>query len=261
MLPLDGGGIHVCQDGPRDAPALLLIHGSAASTRSWDAIVPALAASHRVIRIDLLGHGRSAKPVDGDYGISEQARRAARVLDLLGAERAVVAGHSSGGLTAVALAEQHPELVTALALINTGPHLDAFTAKQAGTIGPAQWPPTDEQIRRFASGAFREGYAIPQELVDELRGMAFHAFTSAMQASLGYLGQQPVPDRLANLGKPLQVIYGQLDGRWRPSSFADYGAVPGARLDPLPGVGHTPILEAPAPTAALLLSFTATHRA
>lgn len=61
-LSPDDGGIHVCQDGPRDAPALLLIHGSASSTRSWDPLVPLLTGSHRVIRIDLLGHGRSAKP-------------------------------------------------------------------------------------------------------------------------------------------------------------------------------------------------------
>ncbi|GAA3425818.1 alpha/beta fold hydrolase [Streptosporangium sandarakinum] len=44
------------QDGPRDAPALLLIHGSASSTRSWDPMVPLLTGSYRVIRIDLLGH-------------------------------------------------------------------------------------------------------------------------------------------------------------------------------------------------------------
>ena len=75
-LSLDDGDIHVGQDGPRDAPALLLIHGSASSTRSWDPLVPMLTRSHRVIRIDLLGHGRSAKPADRSYAIPDQARRA-----------------------------------------------------------------------------------------------------------------------------------------------------------------------------------------
>lgn len=62
-LPLDGGSIYVRQNGPRDAPALLLIHGSGSSTRTWDPMVPLLTTSHRVIRIDLLGHaGRTNRP-------------------------------------------------------------------------------------------------------------------------------------------------------------------------------------------------------
>lgn len=261
FLPLEGGDIRVLRDGPRDAPVLLLVHGSAATAGSWDAVVPLLAASHHVVRLDLLGHGRSAQPVDGDYAIPAQARRAGQVLDRLGAERALVVGHSSGGYTAVALAEQRPALVTALALVDTGPRLEAFTARDTGTIGPAQWPPTDEQIRGFAASAFHEGFVVPQELIDELREMSYHAFVATMQASLAYLGERPVPERLASLGKPLQVVYGEQDGRWRPSSFAGYADVPGARVDPLPGIGHTPILEDPARTAELLLSFASAHAA
>ncbi|CUM43827.1 alpha/beta hydrolase fold [Streptomyces venezuelae] len=121
LLHLDEGDIYVCQDGPRGAPVLLLIHGSATSSRSWDALVPLLTTSHHVIRIDLPGHGRSAEPADGDYSPPEQGRRISTALDRLGVERAIVVGHSSGGYPATALAEQRPDLVTALALINTGP--------------------------------------------------------------------------------------------------------------------------------------------
>ena len=76
-LSLDDGEIYIRQDGPRDAPALLLIHGNASSARWWDELVPMLAGSHRVIRIDLLGHGRSAKPEDRSYALPDQARRVA----------------------------------------------------------------------------------------------------------------------------------------------------------------------------------------
>ncbi|GAA4905576.1 pimeloyl-ACP methyl ester carboxylesterase [Nonomuraea thailandensis] len=124
-LSLDDGDLHVCLDGPRDAPALLLVHGSASSVRSWDPMVPLLTGSHRVLRIDLLGHGRSAKPDDRSYATPDQARRAGEALDRLGVRQAVVAGHSSGGVVATALAELRPGLVTALALVNTGPSLDA----------------------------------------------------------------------------------------------------------------------------------------
>ncbi|MFE7546424.1 alpha/beta fold hydrolase [Streptomyces gardneri] len=260
LLHLDQGDIFVCQDGPRGAPALLLIHGSATSSRSWDALVPLLTTSHRVIRIDLPGHGRSAEPADGDYSPLEQGRRIGTALDRLGVERAIVIGHSSGGYPATALAERRPDLVTALTLINTGPSMDAFIPSGSTAIDPTQWPPTDEQIRQFASTAFRTGYHVPQELVDELRGMTYHALTTAMQASIAYLNQRALPDRLVPLGKPLQVIFGDQDRRWRPSSAADYRVVPGARVELLPGAGHTPILEEPARTAALLLAFTEIHQ-
>ncbi|MEV6172543.1 alpha/beta fold hydrolase [Streptomyces sp. NPDC051954] len=261
LLCLDHGDLHVRQDGPHGASVLVLLHGTATSSRSWDALVPLLTTSHRVIRIDLPGNGRSAEPADGDYAIPEQARRIGTALDRLGVEHAIVVGHSSGGYAATALAEHRPHLVTALALINTGPGMEAFIAPGSNAIDPAHWPPTDEQIRQFASTGFRAGYQVPQELVDELRGMTFHALAAAMQASTAYLTQRALPDRLKTLGKPLQVIFGDQDRRWLPSSAADYHAVPGAKVELLPGAGHTPILEDPPRTAALLLSFAEIHTA
>lgn len=261
VLPLEAGEVHVCQDGPRDAPALVLIHGSASSALSWSALVPLLAASHRVVRIDLLGHGRSAEPCDGNYALEEQARTVGEALDRLRVGQAVVAGHSSGGYTAVALAEQRPELVAALVLVNTGPSTGAYLAPESAAIDPEQWPPSDEQLRHIAGSAFREGFPMPQELVDELRGIRLHAVAAAMGASLAYLGRRPLPQRLAATGKPLLVIFGDQDLRWRPSSFPDYRAVPGAQVEALPGAGHTPIVEEPARTAELMLAFAARHRA
>lgn len=257
-LPLDGGSVYVCQDGPRDAPALLLIHGSASSRRIWDPLVPLLATAHRVIRIDLLGHGRSDKPADGDYAIPAQARRAAAALDRLGVRHAIVAGHSAGGYTATALAEQRPDAVTALALVNTGPSTDALIA-QGDAIDPAQWPHlTDAQLRQMASSAFsRPGYHPPQAVLDDIRTMTYHAFTTTMRASAAYIQQRALPGRLALLGKPLLVIYGQDDQRWRSSAAAGYRAVPGAQVEMLPGLGHSPLLEDPPRTAAPLLAFTA----
>jgi len=260
ILSLEHGDISVCQDGPRDAPVLLLIHGSAATSRSWDALVPLLAMSHHVVRIDLPGHGRSAEPVGRGYETPGQARTLGTALDRLGVKHAIAVGHSSGGYAATALAEQRPDLVTALVLINTGPSMDAFIGPGPAAINPAQWPPTDEQIRQFASTAFREGYQVPQELVDETREMTYHALMAAMQASTAYLNQQAFPDRLTALGKPLQVIFGDQDRRWRPSSAADYRVVPGANVELLPGAGHTPILEEPQQTAALLLAFAERRR-
>ncbi|MFB7244127.1 alpha/beta hydrolase [Streptomyces populi] len=260
ILSLDDGDIHVCQDGPRDAPALLLIHGSASSTRSWDPMVPLLTGPHHVIRIDLPGHGRSAAPADRGYAIPDQARRVGTALDRLGVEHVVIAGHSSGGAVATAVAEQRPGLVTALALVNTGPGLDAFIAQESAAIGASPWPPTDEQLRRFASTAFsRAGYQVPEELLDDVRRMTHRTLTATTGATRSYLEQRPLPDRLRVLGKPLLVIFGEDDRRWRSSSASDYRVVPGARVELLPGLGHSPLLEDPQRTAVPLLAFTTIH--
>lgn len=123
-----------------------------------------------------------------------------------------------------------------------------------------QWPPSDEQIRQLASTGFsRPGYRVPDALLDEVRAMTPHSFTATMQGTRAYLEQRVLPDRLAGLGKPLLVLFGEDDRRWRSSSAADYLVVPGARVELLPGLGHSPILEDPPRVAGPLLDFAALH--
>jgi pimeloyl-ACP methyl ester carboxylesterase len=262
-LSLDGESIYVRQDGPHDAPVLVLIHGLAGSTHWWDSVVPMLDKSYRVIRIDLLGDGLSAKPADGGYAITEQARRVGEALDRLGVRHAIVVGHSSGGLVATALAEQRRDMVLGLALIDTGPRMSAFISQglvsqllPVPVIGQLLWRfRTDGVIRQGLSTAFLPGFKIPQQLVNDVRGMTYHSLIATSQASDDYINQRAIPDRLKALGKPLVVIFGKADQRWRSSSAAEYRAVPGARVVLLPGAGHSPMLEAPSRTAALLLAF------
>jgi pimeloyl-ACP methyl ester carboxylesterase len=168
----------------------------------------------------------------------------------------------SGGAAATALAEQRPDLVAALVLISTGPHMGAHIAPPAA-IDPSQWPDvTDDQLRQFASSwVSRPGYQIPAGFLDEVRAMTFHSLTATTQASRDYVKEQALPDRLAALGKPLLVIFGEQDRRWRSSSAADYRAVPGARVEMLAGLGHMPMLEDPVRTASCLLAFTAAQAA
>ncbi|GAA1969301.1 alpha/beta hydrolase [Amycolatopsis minnesotensis] len=259
-LRLDDGEIRVHQDGPREAPALLLIHGTGVSARSWEPILPLLTGSHRVLRIDLLGCGRSARPDGASYAVPDQARRAGEALDRLGVEHAVVVGHSSGGVVATSLTEQRPGLVTAVVLVNTGPDMAAYVAKEPG-IRVASWAElTDDQVRQAISNGFRPGYEIPQAFVDQFRDVDFGVFAATSQAIRAYLDERSLPDRLAPLGKPLLALFGEEDSRWRPSSANDYRAVPGATIAMLPATGHSPLIEDPPGTAAPLLAFTANHR-
>ena len=116
---------------------------------------------------------------------------------------------------------------------------------------------SDEQLRALLSSAFGPGFEIPQPIVDEFRGVDPRVFAATSRAIRAYLDERALPERLASLGTPLLVLFGEEDRRWRPSSAEDYRAVPGAVIRMLPGVGHSPTIEAPARTAEPLLAFTA----
>src|ERR1700722_825448 len=101
-------------------PAIVMIHGFGAAIDWWDEIAPALATDHRVIRIDLIGHGGTAAPASR-YTIPRQAELVAAVLDRLGVDRVTVIGHSMGGEVATALAERNPTRISAMILIDSPP--------------------------------------------------------------------------------------------------------------------------------------------
>ena len=264
FVRLDDGDLHVVEDGRPAGPAMLLIHGTAASAAWWDPVIPQLAGACRVIRVDLAGHGRSAVP-SGGYDIPAQARRAGAVLDRLGVGQVTVIGHSTGGCVATALAEQRPALVSALALIDIGPDLDAYMSQ--GLLGRLLLAPlpgrllwrlrTEATIRKALASAFTRPIDIPDAIIEATMGMTHRALAATSRASDDYLKQQSLPGRLAALGLPVLVIFGTHDHRCRSSSAAAYRAVPGARVELLPGVGHTPMQEDPQTTSTLLLDFAA----
>ncbi|MFE0650389.1 alpha/beta fold hydrolase [Streptomyces sp. NPDC059534] len=256
-----GDDIHIVEEGPPGAPTVVLLHGLAGSTAWWEPVLPALRDLH-VVRVDLLGHGTSAKPVDG-YGMPEQARRVGAVLDRLGVRRATVVGHSTGGAVATSLAEQRRDLVAAVALIDTGPRMDAFRGDSlAGrlmttpVVGELLWRlRTDRLIRDAASTAFTREVRTPDRMIADIRGMTYRSLTATDEASTAYLEERPIPDRLAGLGLPTLVVFGAEDRRWQPSCVQEYRRVPHARIEVLDGVGHTPMFEDPGTTGVLLHGF------
>jgi pimeloyl-ACP methyl ester carboxylesterase len=93
-------------------------------------------------------------------------------------------------------------------------------------------------------------------MVAEVRRITYRTMRAVLRHNTAYLAERSVPERLAALKVPVLVICGAADRKWDPASAHRYDAVPDARVELLPGVGHVPLLEAPEATSKLLLGFT-----
>lgn len=257
-------GMHVVHDGSPQAPPLLLVHGSGCSGGFWNPVVPALAARHHVIRVDLPGCGQS--PPAASYDVPAQAGRVAALLDDLGVRGAAVAGHSSGGYVGTAIAEARPDLVRSLALLGSGPSHGALLpqpwalrALTSPPFGPLLWAAarSDAAIRRWIGAMCAAPAVVPDEVVAEVRATTYRTLRAVLRGNTAYITERTVPERLAALRLPVLVVFGGADPRWEPASAHQYDTVPDARVHVLPGVGHLPMAEAPGATADLLLGFTA----
>jgi len=262
IISLPGGDLQVLDSGPRDAPPIVLLHCYTCSINWWGRLIPLLDRDHRVIAIDLLGHGGSEMPRSG-YSMQDQAQLVAQVLDRLGVGKAIVVGHSLGGVVGVALAEQSPELVGGLAIIDSAPDssygsLDLLArALYVPVLGEALWRVKSSwTIRKGLEQAFAPGFDVPDQFVDDLKRMTYTAYDHSSSAADDYTGDSPLQERIRPLHLPLLAIFGAedqiVDARPALSAYAD---VPAAQTALLQGSGHSPQVEKPVETARVIQRF------
>jgi pimeloyl-ACP methyl ester carboxylesterase len=270
IVDLPGGDLEVIERGPRDGKPIVLIHCFTCAINYWDGMIPLLAKDHRVIAVDLLGHGGSEKPASG-YSIPNQADLVAQALGKLGVSDAEVVGHSLGGPVTIALAERSPQLVNRMVLIDSIPD-DSYG--DVGLIGELPFKPVigqalwrikpDFSIRNGLEVAFAPGFSVPDAFVEDVKRMTYSAYTGSHDAFDDYTGEKPLPERAAALGKPLLAIMGaeeQIASDPREALAAYEQADPRARTELVAGAGHSPNVEKPARTAALVLGFAAPWKA
>jgi pimeloyl-ACP methyl ester carboxylesterase len=229
-------------------------------------MIPLLERDHRVIAVDLLGHGGSAKPSSG-YSIENQADLVAEALGKLGVRDAEVVGHSLGGPVAIALAERSPQLVNRLVAIDSIPDTSYGDVGLIGelpfqpVIGQALWRiKPDFSIRDGLEVAFAPGFSVPDAFVDDVKRMTYDSYSDSHDAFDQYSGEKSLPDRAATLGKPLLAIMGaeeQIANDPRASLAAYRAALPSAQTRLIAGAGHSPNVEKPIQTANLVLAFAA----
>ncbi len=262
IVSVPGGDLQVKQDGPRDAPPIVALHCFACSMNWWDRITPLLDRHHRVIRIDLLGHGGSQKP-SGGYSMENQARLVALVLGKLGVRRATVIGHSMGANVAVALAAQSPKLVRRLVIIDQAPTTDLGSVDLLARA--SIWPVVGEAMKRFATDslvreglgqAFAPGYDVPDQFVDDLQGMTYTAYRDSANASGDFLDARSLDARAAATHLPVLAIYGAKDQIVDEQGAIElWDKVPGATAATIYDAGHSPQVEKPIATAKLINGF------
>ena len=264
ILDLPAGKVQVVAHGPRDASPIVLVHCFSCAINWWDRAMPALERGHRVVAIDLLGHGGSEKP-DTGYTIPHQAEVVAQALERLGVRDATVVGHSLGGTVVTALAEDAPGLVDRVVIIDTAPdHSRSSLGFIAGlafapVIGEALWQiKPDFAVRDGLGVAFAPGFDVPDAFVDDVNRMTFTSYDDSPTGSEDFVNEEPLDQRMRATGKPLMVLMGAEEQIIEDpaAALAEYAkVVPGVETHLIADSGHSPNVEKPAETARLILAF------
>jgi pimeloyl-ACP methyl ester carboxylesterase len=264
ILDLPDGDLQVAEHGPRDGAPIVLLHCFSCAMDWWDGMLPLLERNHRLITVDLLGHGGSEKP-DAGYTPPNQAKAIAEALERLGVRGATVVGHSLGGAVTVALSEQSPALVKRAVIIDMPPDNSygdlGFIAGLAfqPVLGEALWEiKPDFSVRDGLEVAFAPGYEVPDAFVEDVKRLTYTAYDDSPGGNDDYLGEEPLDQRMKATGKPLMVLMGaeeQIVNDPQRALGQYKAAVPEAETHLVPGAGHSPNVERPALTAKYVLRF------
>lgn len=252
-VSIGGVPIRVQQEG--QGPDVLLIHGSPGSLEDWSSIVPLLAGEARVTRYDRPGQGYSGDT--GEYSLAHNADIALALIDTLGLHDVVVAGHSYGGGTALAMALRAPKSVKAYVVIDSATYepsrpvtvlyrmltVPAFGFGLARALGPSLAAP------RIAAGIAEQFQGqVPPGFVD-LRTRIWstpkvtHAIAAETAGSRAYLALQNT--RYGEIHAPLHIV-AEADNDFRRTTAEQlHGDVAGSTLRLLPGTGHYVQFEKP----------------
>ncbi len=240
---------------------LLLVHGFTGGRVDFtDWLGPLADRGWHVVAPDLRGHGDSDAPTDEhSYGLEIFAADVIGLLDALDWPRTTMLGHSMGGMVAQVVAINHPERLEGLVLMDTGhgrvrgidPALAELAAAVAREQGMASLMKAQSELDEAPLVtpahehllATRPGYA-------EFNDAKFLAASPAMYAAMvtALVAESANPDRLEQLrgvDLPTLVVVGEQDKAFVKSSERMAETIPGARLEVLPGGGHSPQFEAP----------------
>lgn len=265
----DGVTVHLRDEGPRDAPAILLLHGSNADLHTWEPWVAGLSDSYRVIRFDQVGHGLTGPDPAHDYSLASFTADIDEVADALGLERFIIGGNSMGGKHALAYAVRHPARVAGLILVDASgsPIREEDKADDddggGGNIGftIAMTPGINkiaEQItpRSLIAQSLDQSVSIKSVVTEEAidRYWELLRFPGNRAATMARFSAEYEPltqAQVQTVMSPALILWGDEDrlipvsaGEWLDQHLSN------SQLIVYPGIGHLPQEEAPDATIA-----------
>jgi len=247
----------VFQGDPAACPVVFL-HGVTDSWRSFEPVMPHLPASIRAIALSQRGHGDSGRPA-GDYDPADFAADVAAALDVLGVERAVIAGHSMGSHVAQRFAIDHPDRTAGLVLagafyrLATNPVITEYWDTVVSTLAD----PIDRSVAvefQASTLARRVPPAFFVMVVGESLKVPARVWRDAFEGLL----KVDHADRLGSIAVATLIIWGDQDAFCpRADQDALLARIPDSRLTVYAGAGHALHWEEPARYAADVAAFVA----
>ncbi|WP_417622073.1 alpha/beta fold hydrolase [Parasphingorhabdus sp.] len=251
-----GAKIHYRDEGNRDGPALLLVHGSNSMLQTWEPLVALLGDRYRLISLDLYGNGLTGPHSAGSYDADTNIAAAVKVLDAAGVDKAYWVGNSMGGWLSWRAGLAVPERVAGLVLIDASGaqveekgklYLGARLAQSA--IGQMLLP--EITPRALVKSSLEDSYAQPERLTDEQvdRYWELLRFPGNRQASVARGKTSRQPEKWAevkNLEMPVLLLWGEQDKVIPVSHARAFAtAIPGSELITYADAGHIPMEETP----------------
>jgi pimeloyl-ACP methyl ester carboxylesterase len=261
--------------GGGSGPVVVLIHGMAGSSETWEPVLPELMRHYTVVAPDLPGHGDSDKP-RGDYSLGAHAGAIKDLMRALGHDRATIVGQSFGGGVAMQLAYQHPERCERLVLVSSGGLgqdvallLRALTLPGVEHLMPIACNTRVRDAGMAVTGFFDRLGLRPVPAVAEMwRSFASlsdastrEAFQHTLRSVVDMHGQRVnAADRMYLAADvPTLIIWGDRDPIIPMSHGVEaHEMMPGSRFEVFDGAGHYPHCEQPDRFAEVLLDFLAT---
>ena len=236
--------VHYMVEGPAAGPVVVLVHGLGGRAEDWRNLAPYLArAGFRVYMPDLLGYGRSEKPVEFSYSVPDEAEAVVGFMDALGLKQVDLGGWSMGGGIVQHLAFRHPERVRRLMLFNS-----------VGIYAKPTWdtrlftPTTPAELDQLDALLMPNPPRVPGFVArDILRISNRRAWVIHRAIATMLTGRDATDALLPQLKMPVLIVWGAED-RLLPLSLGEkmHLLVPQSQLDVIPGCGHlAPVQCAP----------------